>query len=202
VISAVRRISCETAFLGHSREGIFADDEVLADALISVYTDHEPGSCFVAVAQDRVIGYIIGSTNAAALERAFGGKVMVSLVGKAFRRGTFLDGRNWRFFFAVLRSLLGGEFAHPVLFRDYPATLHINLADGFRGKGVGERLIKTYLDYLRSRGALGVHFGTLSERAGEFFKKMGFLVLHQGRRSYLKPFLGRDVTYYVFGMKL
>lgn len=45
---SVRRISCETAFWGKNRKNIFADDEILADALTMYFTDYEPESCFVA----------------------------------------------------------------------------------------------------------------------------------------------------------
>lgn len=56
----IRRISCDTAFLEESRKVFFDDDEILADALTLYFTDYEPDSCFVAVKNDKIIGYIKG----------------------------------------------------------------------------------------------------------------------------------------------
>ena len=67
----VRRISCDTAFSEGSRKNIFDDDEILADLLTLYFTDYEPNSCFVAVKNDQVIGYIIGTTDVKLMQKIF-----------------------------------------------------------------------------------------------------------------------------------
>lgn len=195
----VRRISCETSFLEHPRALIFDDDEILADALTLYFTDYEPESCFVAVQDGRVAGYVIGSTNVARMQKVCNARISPPLVIKALARGVFFRLRNLKLLCHILKSLIKGEFIMPAFTDRYPATLHINLEQGFRSGGTGARLIETYLQYLKEKGVSGLHFGTFSEGASRFFLKTGFKVLFRGKRSYLKPYLGKEVNLYIFG---
>jgi ribosomal protein S18 acetylase RimI-like enzyme len=196
---SVRRISCETAFVEGLRGKVFSDDEILADALTSYFTDYEPQSCFVAVANDKVAGYIIGAKDSAAMERAFNRRILPGLLMKAFRRGIFFSRKNLYFFWRCLASILKGEFRSPDFSREFPAILHINLDKNFRGQNTGSKLIARFLEYLRAEGISGVHLGTLSDGASIFFTKSGFSLLFKSKRSYLKGYIGRDLNYYVFG---
>lgn len=57
----------------------------------------------------------------------------------------------------------------------YPAQLHINLGDGVRGRGIGGRLIATYVDFATAAGAPGVH--AISSRGARnltFYAANGF----------------------------
>jgi len=200
--TAVRRISCETTFLEYPRNLIFDDDEVLADALTLYFTDYEPESCFVAVKDGRVAGYLIGSTNVIEMNRISNSKIIKPLFIKAVRRGVFFKRHNLKYLFYIFNSSLKGEFYMPNFKEEFPATLHINLIKEFRGKGLGEKLVVTYLNFLNEEGVRGLHLGTFSEGARDFFLKMGFTVLFQGKRTYLKPYLGEEINFYVFGRKL
>jgi GNAT superfamily N-acetyltransferase len=198
---AVRRISCETAFQEADRQGFIDDDEVLADALTVYYTDYEPESCFVAVAHDQVIGYIIGTKNVARMERIFSKQILPKLLIKAFKRGFFLKSKTWRLFFNVIKSGLKGEFYAPHFSAEYPAMLHINIDKDYRGRQVGKRLINCYLEFIKYQGIAGVHFGTVSEGAKAFFLKAGLKVLHKSNRSYLKYKTKKIVQFYILGKK-
>ncbi|HTZ11701.1 MAG TPA: GNAT family N-acetyltransferase [Candidatus Margulisiibacteriota bacterium] len=200
--AGLRRISCDTAFLGKERGKFFFDDEILADALTIYFTDYEPQSSFVAVASNRVVGYITGAKDARAMGRIFSQSILPGLIIKAFRRGVFFSRRNLRFFWYCLISLLRGEFRAPDFSSGFPAILHINLDKDFRGEGVGSQLIARYLQYLREEGISGVHLGTLSEGASIFFTKLGFSQLFKSRRSYLKSYIGKELEFYVFGKRL
>ncbi len=195
----MRRISCETAFAQLKPGVVFSDNEILADALTLYYTDHEPESCFVAIAQNQVVGYIIGTKDISIMEQISRKKVFPGLIWKALRRGFFLNIGNLKFLFYCLASVLRREFVMPDFSKKFPAMLHINIASDYRASGVGERLIKTFEEYLKEQGASGVHFGTFSEGAKDFFIKMGFNILFQGKRSYLKPYLGKEINFYIFG---
>ena len=198
----IRRISCETAFLEYNRKRVFDDDEILADAFTLYFTDYEPGSCFVAVIDGVVSGYVIGTTDAFKMARISRSRIFRFLFMKALRRGIFFSQTNLELLFCLFKSFVKREFKEPSFIKDYPAMLHINVSKEFRGKGVGAKLIETYLDFLKENKSKGVHFGTLSERAKNFYLRMGFSVLHQGIRSYLKPYIGESVHYYVLGRKL
>jgi predicted N-acetyltransferase YhbS len=199
---AVRRICCLTAMVGEPSAAFFDDDEVFADALTSYYTDREPESCFVAERGREVVGYLIGSKDARAMGRAFAGALAAPLVAKSFARGTFFRRKNAAFLSRVIMSLAKGEFGAPDFSEYYPATLHINIVDVFRAAGIGSRLVRAYLEYLKSEGVSGVHFATMSEGAGRFFAGLGFRRLFEGRRSYFRHILGKDVPLYIYGMRL
>jgi hypothetical protein len=194
----VRRISCDTSFLGLDRGNIFSDDEILADALTLTYTDYEPESCFVAQVKDRVVGYISGTRDVSAMSRV-DNKVIPDLLLKALRRGVFIRKVNLKFFFYCFRSAVVGEFFMPDFSKKFPASLHVNIEEGYRQEGIGRKLITHYLHYLTDNHVRGVHFGTLSESAHTFFVSLGFIDLFQGKRSYLKPYLGKEINFYVLG---
>lgn len=195
----LRRISCETAFHELKRGVVFSDNEILADAFTLYYTDYEPQSCFVAIAHNRVVGYIIGTKDVSIMERISSKKIFPRLIWKALQRGVFFNIGNLRFIFYCLRSACKREFFMPDFSRRFPAMLHINIESGYRMGGIGRRLIKTFEAYLQDQRVLGVHFGTFSEGTEDFFIKMGFARLFQGKRSYLKPYLGKEINFYVFG---
>jgi GNAT superfamily N-acetyltransferase len=199
---AVRRISCQTAFLGLPVQDFIDDEEIVADALTLYYTDYEPGSCFVAVDRGNVIGYIIGSRNLSAASKIAHRKIIVLIFQKLIRKYLFFRKNTIRFLFRVLKSALRGEFFAPDFSKAYPATLHINIDKDFRGEQVGSRLIETYINFLRGHHVSGVHFGTVSERAKDFFLKNGFQILFKQRRSYLSDYTGKPVMFYIFGKKL
>ncbi len=198
----LRKISCDTALQGIDRKEVFSDDEILADALTIYYTDYEPQSCFVAVAQNLVVGYIIGTTDVLAMEHINSKKILPRIFSKALGKGIFLNGTNLKFFFYLMKSAVRGEFFMPSFSKKFPAMLHINIDSRYRRQGIGERLIEAYIAYLKGLNVRGVHFGTFSESAKDFFIRMGFVILYQGKRSYFKPYTNKEVNFYVFGKQL
>jgi len=165
------------------------------------HTDYEPQSCFVAIADNRVVGYIIGTKDAAIMESISSKMIFPRLIWKALCRGVFLNIVNLKLIFSCLKSACRGEFFMPDFSKIYPGMFHINIESGYRMSGIGERLVRTFETYLKDQRVSGVHFGTFSEGAKDFFIKMGFTVLFQGKRSYLKPYLGKEINFYVFGKR-
>jgi len=45
--TAVRRLCCQTGFLGDPIDPVYEDRQLFADFLTTYYTDHEPESCFL-----------------------------------------------------------------------------------------------------------------------------------------------------------
>ena len=82
------------------------------------------------------------------------------------------------------------------LCRRFPAHLHINLATGFRNRGIGARLIEAFAAEARAAGAPGMHVVTgEGMRNVRFYLRCGFAeqgsALWNGRRIL---FLGRELT--------
>lgn len=200
---AIRSIAWETAFMGDPGSIFFGDKEILADFLTIYFTDHEPQSCFVAEDEaGEVVGYILGATDAGVLNRVLFLKIFPKLLLKVFLRGTFFAGKNLRFLRSLISSFLKGELRVPDFSCKYPAVLHINLKQSARRMGVGARLMQAYLSYLTDKKVAGVHMAAMSEKGVYFFKKEGFCVLHQSRRSYFRHQLKKDLAVFVLGKKV
>src|SRR5438105_13578133 len=58
---AVRRLCCETGFLGGPIDPVYQDRELFADFLTTYYTDHEPESCFLLEVDGEIRGYLLVS---------------------------------------------------------------------------------------------------------------------------------------------
>ncbi|MDE3097403.1 MAG: GNAT family N-acetyltransferase [Chloroflexota bacterium] len=174
---AVRRICFLTGYMGDPADWYWRDERSFADVWSSYYTDAEPESLFVADADGRVVGYLLGCVDSG---RAWN-PVRIGArhaVGRLclFRPGT--AGFLWR---TILDVALGRLLRRPAMegsFSDprWPSHLHINLLPEARGSGAGRALMTAWLDRLRAVGSPGCHVETLAEngRAIAFFKAMGF----------------------------
>jgi GNAT superfamily N-acetyltransferase len=199
---AVRRISCDTAFLGEPVENFFEGRDFIADFLTAYYTDYEPLSCFIADVDRNIAGYLIGTTDESIMLKTLILKIIPKSFFKAFFRGIFFKKKNIIFSCWNIYSLFKGQFFPAVDLKNYPALLHINFSAEYRGRGFGAKLLKTYLDYLNSEKVSGVHLTTHSEKAGRFFEKNNFKLLLKTKRSYYRGVLHKDIGYYYFGMLL
>lgn len=199
---AVRSITFDTAFMGEPAAAFFSGRVIFCDALTLYFTDYEPHSCFVAENNHEVIGCLLGAKDKAAAERFIAREINPGLFLRAAAGGVFLKKKNLVFIFKALSSMIKGEFKMPDFSAAYPATLHINIKQGYRGLRVGSRLMDAYLAYLREEGVAGVHLATFSEDAGKFFLRQGFALLHTGRRSYFNHLLHKDTPVYIYGKKL
>ena len=198
----LRDIAFDTALIGESADVFFDDREILSDYLTMYYTDYEPQSCFVAEREGKIIGYLIGAKDVNVLKKVFIVKIVPRLLIKVISRGMLLRRKNIVFAFSCLIGFLKGEFKMPDFSKDYPATLHINITKAFRNSNIGSMLIAGYLDYLTKEDVKAAHLATMSDKAASFFGKSGFNLLYQGKRSYLRHVLNKDVPVYIYGKRL
>ncbi|MBW3013966.1 GNAT family N-acetyltransferase [Candidatus Woesearchaeota archaeon] len=170
----VRRICCDTGFVGKPIDPIFQDRDLWADALTSYYLDIEPESCFVLEDRGRVVGYLFGCVDLWKLE-LYISAIKMRMLGKVIFR-YFFAGYNKRTK-KMIRYLLFtrmGEEAKVV--RNF-AHLHINLEPKYRNQKNGTKLVQTYFDYLKKKDAKGCYiqtFGFKGSRSENFFRRLGF----------------------------
>lgn len=172
----VRRIACDTGFLGKPIDPIFEDRDLWADALTSYYLDIEPESCFVAEDNGRVIGYLLGCVDLWKQE-LYIKAIKLRMIAKVAFRYLFAGyNRRTKKFIRYLLFTRMGEEAKPV--RSF-AHFHINLEPKYRDIGIGTRLVKNFFDYLSKKDVKGVYVQTFSfdsSRSVNFFRKLGFSV--------------------------
>ncbi len=188
---AVRRICWNTGYGGNSVGPFFDDPALFADLWCSYYTDTEPQSTFVAEADGRVVGYLLGCLDTEHYNRIFARRVIPAVLGKILLGRYLIRRKTLRYFRSQLGQLIRREFKIPSL-KLYPAHLHINIEEGYRRAGLGHLLMESYFAYLRENGVIGLHLGTssLHSSALPFYDKLGFKVY----AAIEGAFLGQPVT--------
>lgn len=103
---------------------------------------------FIALEQDRVLGYICGCPST-----------------ETYRLKLDQQGLSW------------WHEKYPQGYDLFPAHLHINCHPDARGKGVGAKLLTLFEDYCRSQKLPGVHLVTVKgARNVGFYQRAGYLV--------------------------
>jgi len=198
----VRKIACDTAFMGEPCEKFFKGRDFLADILTLYFTDYEPESCFIAEFDSSVIGYLTGCKNTERFARIFILKIIPKLIIKFIFKGIIFNKKNIIYFFNLLKSLLKGELRGPSVSKSYPALLHINIDAKYRKINIGTKLIENYLNYLKLEKISGVHLNTKSLHASIFFEKMGFKKIYEIKRTYFFYLLNKPFVYYYYAKEL
>jgi len=179
--AAVRRICAATAWMGRPAPRLVGDDWIWAEYWTRYFTDREGRCCWVVQRGGRgeVVGYLTGTADARRFERYL--PFLLPGIGcRAVRRRLMCRRESRRALLALLGSLARGEPALPPrVKRQFPATFHFNLLPPARRRGLGSRLVQTFLAGMRSAGAGGVHVQTLSLNApaAAAMKRAGFRLL-------------------------
>ena len=175
---AVRRLCCETGFLGEPIDPVYGDREMFADFLTTYYTDWEPESSFVVEDKDgELCGYLLGSR-------------------KPLRNQLYSFWQNVSLFFRVIfrypgynersRRFIRWTVTHG--WREVPARpsrvphFHINLLPEARKMSTTRALMSAYLSYLYRCGEKKVYgqIVTFESRRGEkMFERYGFNVMNR-----------------------
>ena len=199
---ALRQIAYDTALMGRSASNFFEGDEFFKDALTLYFTDYEPQSAWVAEVDGIIAGYIIAARDESEMQKCFLTRILPGLIAAFLRSGMIFRLSNVRLLKGVIAGWFSGEMQSPDFSADYPAVLHINIKDGMRGSGAGTALMNVLLDVLRRDGVKGIRLATMSEKGASFFRKNGFSLLFEGKRSYLNEAAGCCVPLYIFGKKI
>jgi hypothetical protein len=195
---AVRTLCCLTGAAG---EPIAAERwPFFAEVWIRPYQRLRPGWTYVAEQGGRVVGYLTGCPDTRRFQRERRWRVTLPLLAAVLRGRYATTADTRRFVRRALGLAPAAEARFPVrlrarLAREYPAHLHVNVAAGARGAGVGRALLDAYLDDLRARAVPGVHLfcgpGPLGFYAGAGFRDLAALEPASGTRVHL---LGRRLA--------
>jgi len=185
--SAVREIACDTADAGGPVERFFHDRRIIADVLTRYYTDYEPGSLWVAECDGGVVGYLMGCLDTHRQQRVTRRRILPRVIVGAIARGVLLHAEAWRLLAAFAGTVILGGFPHAVDLIAYPAHFHINIREGFRGRGLGPQLVEAFRQQAGCAGVRGIHVVARGDNAGgrRFFEKMRFKLL--GEKPLILP---------------
>jgi hypothetical protein len=189
--AAVRRLCCETGFLGDPIDPVYEDHELFADFLTSYYTDREPESSFVLEREGELRGYLLGSRKPLRNQLyAFGQNIW--LFWRVLRRYRSYNPRSRRF---IRWMISHGWREVPAAPRRMP-HFHINLLPDARKISTTRALMSAYLSYLYRCGEKRVYgqIVTFESRRGEkMFERYGFKVLNRAEITKYKAYYPESV---------
>jgi ribosomal protein S18 acetylase RimI-like enzyme len=199
----VLRISADTAVFGEPVEAILEDRQVFCDAFTAYYTDYESEYAWAACIEGQVVGYLTGCINTSAQRKRWLRQVLPALLSNLAQRRYTTGRKTWRYTWSMIGGTLRKEFPH-VDHREYPAHLHINVEAGARGRGLGRRLLETYLDQLHQLEIPGVFLDTtnINEAACKLYEGVGFEILERRETNVWKEVIQKPVENIVYGMKM
>lgn len=199
--AAIRAICSEAARA--QPDPLFHEDAELAPLLLAdYYMDREPDCCFVAEAERRVVGYIVGCKDTGAylkaLRRWIVPRLVLRILGRLvtlrYRRATTYRALGWHLLVRLPPRALGRMT--PSL-RQFPAHSHFNVAADHRGQGVGSALSHALHEHLRASGIPGLHAVVLEPAGSDAISRYlcarrGHEVIAQRRHVVLRKVTGRD----------
>ncbi|HET9856249.1 MAG TPA: hypothetical protein VFP99_00300 [Chthoniobacterales bacterium] len=188
---AVRRLCCQTGFLGTPIDPVYEDRQLFADFLTTYYTDWEPESSFVIEIDGEIRGYLLGSRKPLK-NQLYSFWQNVSLFVKALTRYFRYNAASRRF---VRWVLAHGPREVPAAPRRVP-HFHINLLPDARKMSTTRALMSAYLSYLYRCGEKRVYgqIVTFESRRGELmFERYGFKVLNRAEITKYKAFYPQSV---------
>lgn len=189
--AAVRRLCCQTGFLGRPIDPVYEDRELFADFLTTYYTDHEPESSFVIEKDGELYGYLLGSRKPL-LNQLYSFYQNVCLFLRALLRYPRYNERSRRFIIWLLKN---GWREVPAAPRRTP-HFHINLLPEARKMTTTRAVLSAYFSYLHRSGEKQV-FGqivTFESRRGErMFERYGFRVMNRAEITKWKAYYPESV---------
>ncbi len=184
-VADVLRIAADTAYFGEPVETFLEDRNLFLDFFYKYYTSLERQSSWVAVSEERVVGFLVGCRDSRSQARKWV-RIIFPKVFKNLLQGKYrLGPHTWRYLWELIKTPFT-EGMPKVDWSRFPAHLHINISAHWRGRGIGRRLMQAYLDQLSHEHIPGVYLNTtnLNEAACILYEKMGFTLLHS-HPSYL-----------------
>ena len=183
---SVRRLCCQTGFLGEPIDPVYQDRELFADFLTTYYTDHEPESSFVIELDGEICGYLLGSRRPL-LNQLYSFQQNLVLGFRALLRYRRYNERSRLFVRWVLSN---GWREVPAAPRRTP-HFHMNLLPEARKMSTTRALFSAYFAYLYGKGERRVYgqIVTFESRRGEkMFERYGFKVLNRARITKYESF--------------
>ena len=191
---AIRRICCDTGFLGNPIETIFSDREIFADLFTNPYLDYGADWAWVAEDCGKVVGYLLGSVspsfNYTLMYSGF--QTTVKMIKRAATGCYSSHPRSRHFIRWLLTSGYREQPKHP----ENSAHLHLNVDKSHRGRGLGLRLWQAFERQLEGAGirnCYGAFFSRPRRRPEAVYSKLGFSVFDRKATTIFQPEVSEPV---------
>jgi len=190
--AAIRKICCDTGFLGEPIDPVFEDRELFADFLTAYYTDVEPDSAVVLEIAGQVSGYILGCRQPKK-QKGYDRRQLLPRLMRIVRGWIGGYRKETRRYLLWLARRGWKEVPHTP---QNMAHFHINLLPDQKSVSRTRDLIDFFLKYLHQCGEPAVYgqMVTFSNRRGErMFARYGFRVLDSVEVTKFREYTGKSV---------
>lgn len=166
------RICLQTGDSGKDATHLHKLPELVGDIYVAPYVIHEPRFAYVLMAQNKVVGYVLGVLNTADFESILAKNYWPETKAKYAHINSEITPSDQE----LLNDLAKQGFSDPDLLAKYPSHLHIDIVESHQSAGYGKVMIAHLLDELKAAGSKGVHLhmSSKNDRARAFYKKFGF----------------------------
>lgn len=186
--AAIRRICCDSGFLGHSIDPIFCDRDMFAALFVDPYLDYAPDWAFVAEFDGRIIGYLTGAVEPRFLrQQTLGCLRATQIVVARALRGSYRPHERSRLFvrWLVTRAALDRAQRPP-----FAPHMHFNVEPDFRGRTVGRTLWRAFETKLAAAGHHRYFGEALTNRPGcveRVYGRFGLSIYDTRKTSIFAP---------------
>jgi ribosomal protein S18 acetylase RimI-like enzyme len=153
---------------------LYRDPKVIGHVYAGAYGVLSPETAFVVEDGAGVGGYIIGPADTYAFEKRCEAEWWPAL--RARYADPAGDPKTWSWDERMVHHIHHPDGTPERINREYPAHLHINLLPRFQGRGIGKRMVDTWLAKVAAMGAHGACLGTgdSNPRSVRFYRAYGF----------------------------
>ena len=189
----IRRICCETGFLGEPIDSVFGDRDLFADYLTRYYTDIEPETSWVGEKNGVVVGYLLACKRWQ-LHPWWSIWNNLRLAAKATSRffGGCYDKKSRKFLWWILTRAWQETPKAP----ERAAHFHLNSLKGHRKMGIARDLLLTMFEDLKKHGITRVYGQMMTyenRRTEKVYEYMGWKVINKKRVSKYEGTLHKEM---------
>lgn len=194
-LDACYAISLATGLAGRDASHLYRDPRMMGQIYIAPYALLEPGLTLVVEDEAGVAGFVAGTEDTVAWENRLQRDWWPSL-RKQYADPSDVPAAEWTADQHRAFMIHHPAPVPPTLVARYPAHLHMNLLPRLQRRGIGSKLLQTWLDIACRRGARAFHIGVNRENtdAIQFWRARAFEPstvdgLPEGRTLWM----GRDI---------
>jgi ribosomal protein S18 acetylase RimI-like enzyme len=172
-LAELRRICLETGDSGKDATHLHKLPELVGDIYVAPYVIHEPDFAYVLLAENKVVGYLLGALDTKSFEKILVEKYWPIAKDKYQKIDFEITSSDQE----LLAELEKQGFSDAELAEKYPSHLHIDIVESHQSAGYGKSMITFLLSELKQAGSSGVHLhmSASNDRARVFYKKFGFV---------------------------
>ena len=166
------RVCLETGDSGKDATHLHNLPELVGDIYVAPYVLHEPQFAYVLLAENQVVGYLLGVLDTRTFEKELSAKYWSAAKAKYQHLTVEITPSDQE----LLNELGKQGFSNNELTAKFPSHLHIDIVESHQGAGYGKAMIAFLLAELKAAGSTGVHLhmSATNDRARAFYKKFGF----------------------------